>query len=172
MEDFGPLPLSRSLIHSVKRISRYSNVALRLDRISNAFTPASVPLQRPTFRSRTASKSVRSTRLFVDLATLIGIWESDGKTALIVEREGDMITIQEPKNEVWRVEFIDAQVVENAISFTRRSYLIDGSSHPFNGVPCECMISSQKGNSDAIVYALTTIHSKHIPPCVMQRAKA
>ena len=90
---------------------------------------------------------------------------------VIIEREGDTMTIQNPKNEVWRVEFTNAQVVENAISFTQRYYLIDGSSHPFNGVPCECLISSQKGNSDAKVYALRTEQSKHIPPSVMRRSK-
>lgn len=106
-----------------------------------------------------------------ELAPLIGIWESEGATALIVERKGDKIIIRNPTNEVWRFEITDVAKVDQSIFFTQRSYLLDGSSHPFNGVACKCKISPKDGDPDALVYALTSEQSKDIPPDVLRRSK-
>ena len=106
-----------------------------------------------------------------DLQPLIGKWESDGQLALIVEQDGNRIAIRNPENEVWRFEVEDVHVDANSIRFVQRSFLIDGSTHPFNGVPCECKISAHASDPDLLIYQLTSEHSKDIPPSTMRRAK-
>ena len=75
------------------------------------------------------------------------------------------------KNELWRFEITNVVAVNRSINFTQRCYLMDGSSHSINGVRCECKISPQDGNSDALGYALSSGQSKESPPEVMRRVK-
>lgn len=106
-----------------------------------------------------------------DLQPLIGNWVSDGQLALIVEQEGDRIAIRNPVNEVWRLEVEDVRADAKSIKFVQRSFLIDGSTHPFNGVPCECKISAHTSDPDLLIYHMTSEHSKDIPPDILRRAK-
>ena len=106
-----------------------------------------------------------------DLRPLIGHWESDGQLALIVERDENRIAVRNPKNEVWRFEIENAKPESKSITFVQRSFLIDGSSHPFNGVPCNCKISPHPTDLNLLVYHLTSEYSNDIPPDTMRRAK-
>ncbi|QDT08233.1 hypothetical protein K239x_01680 [Planctomycetes bacterium K23_9] len=94
------------------------------------------------------------------LDPLVGKWASDGELALIVDRDGDQIYIRNPINDTWRFEVSNASAQETTINFTQRSFLIDGTAHPFNGVPCDATIAPVVGNAEALTYTLT---SEHLP---------
>ena len=94
------------------------------------------------------------------LDPMLGKWASDGELALIVERDGNQIFVRNPINDTWRFEVSNPSAEGSTITFTQKSYLIDGTAHPFNGVPCNTTIAPVVGDPDALTYTLT---SEHLP---------
>ena len=95
-----------------------------------------------------------------ELDPLVGEWASDGERALIVERVDDQIFVRNPINDTWRFEISNASAAGSKISFTQKSFLIDGTTHPFNGVPCDASISPVADDLDSLTYSMT---SEHMP---------
>ena len=60
---FGPGPINRSLIQSLRSFPRLANVANRRVRVSNVATPFSDRLQQPIFRSSTATRRAATRRV-------------------------------------------------------------------------------------------------------------
>lgn len=108
----------------------------------------------------TASNVDASVSYATALEPMLGKWASGGELALIVERNGDQIFIRNPINDTWRFEVSEASTEGAKITFTQKSYLIDGTSHPFNGVPCNATIAPVIGVPNALKYTLT---SEHMP---------
>lgn len=95
-----------------------------------------------------------------DLDPLVGKWASDGEHALTVERGDDQIFVRNPMNDTWRFEISNASAEGSTITFTLKSFLIDGTYHPFNGVPCDAIISPAADDVDSIMYSMK---SEHMP---------
>lgn len=95
-----------------------------------------------------------------DLDPLVGKWASGGELALILDREGDRVFVRNPINDTWRFEISKISATGSAISFTQKSFLIDGTAHPFNAVPCDATISPVAGSLYSLTY---TLASEHMP---------
>ena len=90
------------------------------------------------------------------LEFLIGEWTSDGELALIVERDGEDVVVRNPPNDTWRFEITDISTDGTRVMFTQRNFVSDGSDHPFNGIPCECTISTVPDDHDSLNFELTS----------------
>ena len=56
------------------------------------------------------------------LEPLIGKWASDGKLALIVERDGNDIVVRNLENDTWRFEITDVSTDGTSVMFTQRNW--------------------------------------------------
>ena len=102
-------------------------------------------------------------------APLIGEWASEGELALIVERSGDEIFVRNPVNDTWRFEVSNPSTEGTSISFTQKSFLIDGTAHAFNGVPCDTIIAPVDGDPDGLAYTITSEHTPDGASDIMRR---
>lgn len=84
---------------------------------------------------------------------MVGHWGIDGEVVLIIGINGNHVVVSAPQNDTWRMDILDAGIVEDTIHFTQKHYLHDGNSHPFNGVACHCI--AKRVDDDTLELGMT-----------------
>ncbi|MEM8671661.1 MAG: hypothetical protein AAGG48_29355 [Planctomycetota bacterium] len=110
------------------------------------------------------SSSVEATDL---TRQMVGQWGSDGEVTLIIELIGDTVVFSAPENDTWRMDVLDARIVDQEVHFIQKNFLHDGSSHPFNGVACETTVKLL--DDDTLQLAMTTDSSPDLESEVLSR---
>ncbi|MGJ8673869.1 hypothetical protein [Rubritalea sp.] len=87
---------------------------------------------------------------------LVGQWSSEGELALIIKLEDENLIFYNPPNDTWNYEISGVSQNEGVVRYTQKHYLKDGSSHPFNGVPCSTQMSVSTETPDTLTYSLSS----------------
>ncbi|MDA8743304.1 hypothetical protein N9N28_01610 [Rubripirellula amarantea] len=88
---------------------------------------------------------------------MVGEWGVDSEVALIIELDGERVVVSTPENDTWRMDVLDAKIVDDAIHFIQKNYLHDGEPHPFNGVACNSV--AKLIDDDTLELGMTTVHT-------------
>ncbi len=100
---------------------------------------------------------------------MLGEWEAEGSNVLAIRAEDDRAVIRYHENDTWLINVLDARVVSNEVRFVTKHYLRDGTSHPFNGVPCECVMEAL--NTNQLKYGAISEHMSKYEFTVLNRAR-
>jgi len=111
-----------------------------------------------------ASSSVAATET---TRRMVGQWGIDGEVALIIELDRDRVVVSSPDNDTWRMDILDAKIVNETIHFTQKNYLHDGESHPFNGVACNSV--AKLADDDTLELGMSTVQMPEIVSDLLTR---
>jgi len=99
---------------------------------------------------------------------MLGQWESEGNNVLVIEKQKEHAVIYYNENDTWLIHVLDAKIVGNTVTYTTEHYLRDGTSHPFNGVPCHTIMEMLDDNR--MKQSLTSEHQLNYESGVLERA--
>ncbi len=100
---------------------------------------------------------------------MVGQWGIDGEVSLIIKLDRDQVVVSAPDNDTWRMDILDARIVDDAIHFTQKNYLHDGESHPFNGVACNSV--AKLVDDDTLELGMTTVQMPEYESDLLTRIK-
>lgn len=88
---------------------------------------------------------------------MLGQWMCEGSNVINLSQEDARVSICFRENDTWRIDISDARIVGSEIHFITKHYLRDGSSHPFNGTPCNTIIRTR--DDDRLEMGMSSEHS-------------
>jgi hypothetical protein len=74
---------------------------------------------------------------------MLGHWMSEGNTVLHLVQEDEQVRIFCQKNDTWCIDISNARIVGDEVHYITKSYVRDGSGHPFNGVAVNTIIRTR-----------------------------
>jgi hypothetical protein len=87
---------------------------------------------------------------------MLGQWLCGEHNVIHLIREDAQVRICFEKNDTWRIDISNAKIVGDEIHFITTHFLRDGSSHPFNGTPCNTII---RHHDDQLELGMSPEHS-------------
>jgi len=100
---------------------------------------------------------------------MLGQWEAKGNNILAIEEQDDRAVICYRENDTWLINVRNARVVSNVVRFVTEHYIRDGSSHPVDGVPCECVV--EPINTNQLKYGVISEHMPEYDFWILNRVK-
>ena len=98
---------------------------------------------------------------------MIGQWGYGGKVILIVSEIGSQVKFSAPDNDTWRTIISDAEIVDDTVRFIQKNYLLDGTTHAFNGVACNSIAKLVDDNT--LEFGLTSKDTPEFSPDLLKR---
>ena len=92
---------------------------------------ATVPIQQNIVSSVPLNKTTRQ---------MLGNWLCGEHNVIQLIQDDAHVRIYFEKNDTWRIDISNVKLVGDEIHFITTHFLRDGSSHPFNGTPCNTII--------------------------------